>query len=168
MAVKVIVVMGSNSDFDIMKPTFETLKEFGVEFEAHVASAHRTPDRALSLAKEAHTRGVEVIIAAAGAAAHLAGVLAAATPLPVIGVPIDATPLRGVDALYAMVQMPAGVPVAVMAINGARNAALFAVQLLGAGDPSMRERYLDFKARLAGEVLQRHENLNILIKEMFE
>ena len=166
MTPKVLIVMGSDSDFAIMKPAFETLKEFDIGFEAHVASAHRTPDRALSLAKEAHLRGVEVIIAAAGAAAHLPGVLAAATPLPVIGVPIDATPLNGVDALYAMVQMPSGVPVAVMAINGAKNAALFAVQLLGAADADLRTRFIEFKERLVDEVSAKQKNLDKQLKEL--
>lgn len=127
---KVAIIMGSNSDWPILEPAEKTLKEFGVEVEVVVASAHRTPDVVHEFAAGARERGVEVIIAAAGAAAHLGGVIAAYTTVPVIGIPINATPLGGMDALLSFVQMPSGIPVATMAINGAKNAALFAVQIL--------------------------------------
>lgn len=150
--VQVLVVMGSDSDWNVMKKCAETLKEFGVEYEVHVASAHRTTDRALELAQKAAGRGVEVIIAGAGAAAHLPGVLAAVTPLPVIGVPLNATPLQGVDALYAIVQMPAGIPVAAVAVDGAKNAALLAVQILGVKENALRDKIVAYKQKMAGEV----------------
>mgnify|MGYP000447125043 FL=1 len=125
---KVALIMGSNSDWPVLEPAEKTLKDFGVEVEVVVASAHRTPELVKEFAAGARDRGVEVIIAAAGAAAHLGGVIASYTTLPVIGVPINATALNGVDALLSFVQMPSGIPVATMAINGAKNAALFAVQ----------------------------------------
>jgi 5-(carboxyamino)imidazole ribonucleotide mutase len=158
--------MGSDSDWPVMRRAASTLKEFGVDFEVHVASAHRTPERALELARQAHARGVEALIAGAGAAAHLPGILAAATPLPVIGVPIDATALRGVDALYAMVQMPSGVPVAVMALDGAKNAALFAVQILGTADKPLRDRFIQYKQATAAEVDAKHEKLQAQIRDV--
>jgi 5-(carboxyamino)imidazole ribonucleotide mutase len=136
-----------------------TLKEFGVAYEVHVASAHRTPERALALAREAAERGIEVIIAGAGAAAHLPGVLAAVTPLPVIGIPINATALSGLDALYAIVQMPSGIPVAAVAIDGAKNAALLAVQILGVKDKALREKFVSYKAQMAEEVVAKHKKV---------
>ena len=124
---KVAIIMGSNSDWPILEPAEKTLKEFGVEVEVVVASAHRTPDQVHEFAAGARDRGVEAIIAAAGLAAHLGGVIAAYTTLPVIGIPISGGPLKGMDALLSFVQMPSGVPVATMAIDGAKNAAIFAV-----------------------------------------
>jgi 5-(carboxyamino)imidazole ribonucleotide mutase len=162
---KVLIVMGSDSDWTVMRQAALTLKEFEVDFEVHVASAHRTPERALELSRRAHERGVEALIAGAGAAAHLPGILAAVTPLPVIGVPIDATPLRGVDALYAMTQMPSGVPVAVVALGGAKNAALLAVQILGTADKPLRDRFIRYKQALAAEVDAKHEKLQAQIRE---
>lgn len=164
--VRVLLIMGSDSDWQIMKKAAQTLKDFHIEFEVHVASAHRTTDRALLLAREAEKRGVEVIIAGAGAAAHLPGVLAAVTPLPVIGVPINATPLQGVDALYAIVQMPSGIPVAAVAIDGAKNAALLAVQILGVGDKSLREKIVRFKEEMAQEVEAKNSKIQNLLLEM--
>lgn len=163
---KVLIVMGSDSDWPVMKKAAQTLKEFDIEFEVHVASAHRTPDRALLLAGEAAKRGVEVIIAGAGAAAHLPGVLAAVTPLPVIGVPINATPLMGADALYAIVQMPSGIPVAAVAIDGAKNAALLAVQILGVGDKSIREKMVRFKEDMKAEVEAKNTKIQNQLKEL--
>jgi 5-(carboxyamino)imidazole ribonucleotide mutase len=165
MSANVLVVMGSDSDWRIMEKAVNTLTEFGVEAEVHVASAHRTPAKALSLSREAHQRGVDVIIAGAGAAAHLAGVLASETPLPVIGVPINGTALQGVDALYATVQMPSGVPVATMAIDGAKNAALLAIQMLGIKDATLRQKFLDYKKTMAAEVEVKDQKLQALVKK---
>ena len=137
---KVAIIMGSDSDWPLLEVAEETLAAFGIETEVVVASAHRTPDVVHDFAKGARARGVEVIIAAAGAAAHLPGVVAAYTTLPVIGVPINATPLNGMDALLSIVQMPAGIPVACMAVNGAKNAALLAVQILSTGYPELVTR----------------------------
>ncbi len=148
------IVMGSDSDWAVMKLAGEVLGEFGVEWEARVLSAHRTPGDVAEYARAAAGRGVRVIIAGAGGAAHLAGAVAAWTVLPVIGVPIESGALRGLDALVSMVQMPAGVPVAVVGIGAGRNAGLLAVQILaaGAGEAGRgRGRYGEFKARLAEE-----------------
>ncbi|SMB91595.1 5-(carboxyamino)imidazole ribonucleotide mutase [Desulfonispora thiosulfatigenes DSM 11270] len=146
------IVMGSDSDLKIMKPCIEILKEFNIPYEVIVASAHRTPHRALSYAETADERGLEIIIAGAGAAAHLAGVLASVTTLPVVAVPINSTPLQGLDALYAMVQMPSGVPVATMAINGAKNAALFAMQILAGKYPEYKKLLKSYKTQMSVEV----------------
>jgi 5-(carboxyamino)imidazole ribonucleotide mutase len=163
---KVLVIMGSDSDWPIMKKALVILKEFAVDYEAHVASAHRTMERALQLAREAHQKNFEVIIAGAGAAAHLPGVLAAVTPLPVIGIPINATALQGVDALYAMVQMPSGIPVATVAIDGAKNAALLAIQILGVKDSTLRQKLIEYKEQLAVEVAKKDEKIQNLVKEL--
>lgn len=143
------IVMGSDSDLGIMKAAAEILSEFGVGSELRVISAHRTPDDALAYARGAADRGLRVIIAGAGAAAHLAGFLAGATPLPVIGVPVDATSLHGLDALLSTVQMPPGVPVATVAVGGARNAGLLALRILGSADDDLRAAMVAFQARLA-------------------
>ncbi|MCR4443410.1 MAG: 5-(carboxyamino)imidazole ribonucleotide mutase [Peptococcaceae bacterium] len=163
---EVIIVMGSDSDWPVMKTAALTLKEFEVGYEVHVASAHRATERALQLAREAAGRGVEVIIAGAGAAAHLPGVLAAVTPLPVIGVPINSTSLGGQDALYAIAQMPSGIPVAAVAIDGARNAALLAVQILGAKDKRLREKMAAYKEKMALEVEAKNEKIQQLAQEI--
>ncbi len=163
---EVLVIMGSDSDWPIMKKALEILREFGVGFSAHVASAHRTTEQALDLARNAHGQGYSVIIAGAGAAAHLPGVLAAATPLPVIGVPINGTALQGVDALYAMVQMPSGIPVATVAIDGAKNAALLAVQILSIKENKLREQLIEYKRKMAAEVMAKDEKLQKMIAEM--
>ena len=152
---KAAILIGSDSDWPIMKPAVETLKKFGVEAEVTVASAHRTPAKVEELATMAPARGVRVFIAAAGGAAHLAGVLASHTTLPVIGVPVNATPLNGMDALLATVQMPSGIPVAAMAINGAKNAALFAVQILALADETLAKKLKEHRANLAKEVEQK-------------
>ena len=145
------ILMGSDSDWPTMKLAAETCAEFGVATESRVMSAHRTPDDVAEYARTAHTRGLRVLIAGAGGAAHLAGVAAAHTPLPVIGVPIESKSLRGLDSLLSIVQMPSGVPVATVAIGAGRNAGLLAVQILAAGDAKLQAKYLEFKARLAEE-----------------
>ena len=158
---KVGIVMGSDSDYEIMAEAAKALKEFDVPFEMIVASAHRSPERAATWSRTARERGLACLIAGAGAAAHLAGVLAAETTLPVIAVPIDATALNGMDALLAMVQMPAGIPVATMAVGkaGARNAGLLAVQMLSVGDAELAARLDAFKAQMARGVEDKSERL---------
>ena len=138
-----------------MKEAAETLKGFGVNFKMTVISAHRTPDRAFSFAKEAHAKGIKVIIAGAGGAAHLAGVLAGISTLPVIGVPIQTSTLSGVDSLYSTVQMPPGVPVATVAINGAMNAGILAVQMLAIADEDLQKKLIQFKIDLEKKVQQK-------------
>lgn len=156
---KVLVVMGSDSDYPVMEPCFAQLKQLGVVFDAVVCSAHRTPQKAAELAGNAIANGYGVIIAAAGLAAHLPGVLAAYTTLPVIGVPVAGGALNGVDALYAIVQMPAGIPVATVAINGGANAAILAAQILAVGDSELRQRLIEAKQKLAESVEQRNQLL---------
>lgn len=166
MANKVMIVMGSDSDFPIMEGCFKLLKEFGVEFEANVASAHRTPERATDLAKNAKANGFKVIIAAAGLAAHLGGVLAANTTLPVIGVPVKGGALNGVDALYATVQMPTGIPVATVAIDGGTNAAILAIQILALADDELSDKFAAYKANLANSVDKKDKSLKEKIANM--
>ena len=156
---KVGIVMGSDSDLKIMQDAVKVLRDFGVESELVVASAHRTPYKALQYAESAEERGIEVIIAGAGAAAHLGGVLAAVTPLPVIGVPINATALNGLDALYAMVQMPSGIPVATVAINGAKNAGILAAQILSVKEPELRKQLKAYKEKMAQEVEAKNQRV---------
>ncbi|MBW2452328.1 MAG: 5-(carboxyamino)imidazole ribonucleotide mutase [Deltaproteobacteria bacterium] len=148
------ILMGSDNDYEIMKETALALTQFGIGFEMTVSSAHRTPERTAKYVKEARGRGLKVLIAGAGAAAHLAGVMAAETTLPIIAVPIDATALNGLDALLAMVQMPAGIPVATMAIGkaGARNAGIFAAQILATSDAGIADKLNAFKADMAAGV----------------
>jgi 5-(carboxyamino)imidazole ribonucleotide mutase len=148
----VAIVMGSSSDASIMDDAVQTLRKFGVPVEVRVISAHRTPDDAIEFARTAIDRGVQVLIAAAGGAAHLAGVLAAATPIPVIGVPVALANLGGLDSLLAMVQMPKGVPVATVAVNGARNAALLAVRILALSDEGLAAKQDQFRSELADQV----------------
>ena len=150
------IVMGSDSDLSVMSAAAEVLEEFGVAFELSVVSAHRTPARAEAYAKSAAGRGLRVIIAGAGGAAHLAGVIAAYTELPVIGVPVLGKALGGADALYSTVQMPPGIPVATMAINGAKNAGLLAVEILGVADEGLRQKVREYKQKLAQEVEAKH------------
>ena len=153
---RVMVMMGSDSDLPVMRGCIETLEEFGVPYEVVVTSAHRSLDRTISIARRAADRGVHVIIAAAGGAAHLAGVVAAATVLPVIGVPCGGSALSGVDALYSTVQMPPGVPVACVGINAARNAALLAMEILATSDRDLAARLTRDRERLAREVEAKH------------
>ena len=166
MSNKVMVVMGSDSDFPIMEGCFKLLKQFGVEFEANVASAHRTPERATKLAQEAKDNGFKVIIAAAGLAAHLGGVLAANTTLPVIGVPVKGGALNGLDALYATVQMPTGIPVATVAIDGGTNAAILAIQILAIADEELAVKFAEYKANLADSVDKKDKALKQKIQNM--
>lgn len=156
---KVAIIMGSNSDWPVLEPAEKVLKDFGVEVEVVVASAHRTPELVKEFAAGARDRGVEAIIAAAGAAAHLGGVIAAYTTLPVIGIPINATPLNGMDSLLSFVQMPSGIPVATMAINGAKNAAIFAVEILAGAHPELVQKLADFRAKMQEEVKAKGEKL---------
>ncbi|MEP9361767.1 5-(carboxyamino)imidazole ribonucleotide mutase [Nocardioides sp. CN2-186] len=148
MSAQVGIVMGSDSDWPVMKAASEALAEFDIAFEADVVSAHRMPEEMLSYGRDAASRGLSVIIAGAGGAAHLPGMLAAVTPLPVIGVPVPLKYLDGMDSLLSIVQMPAGVPVATVAIGGARNAGLLAVRILAASSPELRERMTAFQAEL--------------------
>lgn len=154
MDAKVLILMGSDSDLGTMEEAAKELKGFGIGYKMTVASAHRTPERAIKLSKEARQNGIEVIIAGAGAAAHLAGVLAAKTTLPVIGVPIDATPLNGMDALLSTVQMPGGIPVASMAIGkaGAKNAGIFAAEILSIKYPEVAEKLEKYREDMARKV----------------
>ena len=146
--VKVGIVMGSDSDWPVMKAAGEALAEFGIDYEADVVSAHRMPEEMLAYGKEAAGRGLRVIVAGAGGAAHLPGMLAAVTPLPVIGVPVPLKHLDGLDSLLSIVQMPAGVPVATVAVGNARNAGLLAVRILAASDPALQQRMVEFQASL--------------------
>lgn len=153
------LIMGSDSDWDTVAPAAEVLAEFGVPFEVGVVSAHRTPEKMIAYAKQAHTRGLKAIIACAGGAAHLPGMVAAATPLPVIGIPRALADLDGLDSLLSIVQMPGGVPVATVSIGGAKNAGLLAVRILGAGDEALVAKMADYQARMATEVERKDEAL---------
>ena len=146
------VAMGSDSDLPVMQAAIDALAEFSIRYEVRILSAHRTPDEMLAYARTATERGLKVIIAGAGGAAHLPGMLASATPLPVIGVPVPITQLNGLDALLSIVQMPGGIPVATVAIGGARNAGLLAARILGTWDLAIRERMVAFQADLANTV----------------
>ncbi len=149
------IVMGSDSDWPMMQPAAQALAEFGVPYEVHVVSAHRTPRRMLDYAESAAGRGLRVVVAGAGGAAHLPGMVAAATPLPVIGVPRPLDRLDGLDSLLSIVQMPAGVPVATVSIGGGRNAGLLAVRILAASDDTLRAAVERFQADLAEQVVAR-------------
>lgn len=156
---RVGIVMGSDSDWPTMQAAAEALTEFGVAHEADVVSAHRMPDEMLAYGRDAHRRGLEVIIAGAGGAAHLPGMLAAVTPLPVIGVPVPLKYLDGMDSLLSIVQMPAGVPVATVSIGNARNAGLLAMRILAAGDPDLTEKMVRFQAELADSARAKGEKV---------
>jgi 5-(carboxyamino)imidazole ribonucleotide mutase len=157
--VTVGVIMGSDSDWPIMRAAAEALDEFGVPYEVGVVSAHRTPDKMISYARTAADRGLKVVIAGAGGAAHLPGMVAAATPLPVIGVPVPLKHLDGMDSLLSIVQMPAGVPVATVSIGGARNAGLLAVRILAASDEDLRARMTAFQTGLEAFVAEKEAAL---------
>lgn len=146
------VVMGSDSDFNVLEATIKVLKEFDVAFEVKVSSAHRTLERTLNWVKDFEAQGGQVLIAAAGMAAHLPGVVAAATTLPVIGLPIQSGALDGVDALYAIVQMPSGIPVATVGINAGKNAGLLAIQILAQTDPRLKEALKAYRQKMAAEI----------------
>lgn len=156
---KVAIVMGSNSDLPVVKGAIDKLKQFGVEYEARVISAHRTPQAAEEFAKGAEDRGVSVIIAAAGKAAHLGGVIAAYTTLPVVALPIKSSLMDGLDSLLSMVQMPSGIPVATVAVNGADNAGILAVQMLALSDKSLSDKLKQFKADMAKAVEEKDKAL---------
>ncbi len=160
------IIMGSDSDMTIMREACTTLDSFGIAYEVIVASAHRTPQRATRWAESAAERGLKAIIAGAGWAAHLAGVIAAGTLLPVIAVPIDSSPLNGLDALLSMVQMPAGIPVATMAIGkgGARNAALFAIQVLATADSALIDKLADYRRTMEQQVIAKDAALQKTLK----
>ncbi|MDN8620030.1 5-(carboxyamino)imidazole ribonucleotide mutase [Corynebacterium kefirresidentii] len=153
------IIMGSDSDWPTVEPAAQVLADFGIPFEVGVVSAHRTPEKMLAYAKEAHTRGLKAIIACAGGAAHLPGMVAAATPLPVIGIPRALKELDGLDSLLSIVQMPGGVPVATVSIGGAKNAGLLAARILGAGDPAIQDKMVDYQKQMAEEVEQKDKNL---------
>jgi 5-(carboxyamino)imidazole ribonucleotide mutase len=150
---KVAIVMGSKSDYPVVQKAEAVLKDFGVDYVTRIISAHRTPRVAESFATNAEGEGFQVIIAAAGKAAHLAGVLAATTALPVVGLPMKSSTLDGLDSLLSVVQMPKGVPVATVAIDGAENAALLAIQMMGIGDPKLREAIKAYKRQMAQEII---------------
>ncbi|MEI6045634.1 MAG: 5-(carboxyamino)imidazole ribonucleotide mutase [Chloroflexota bacterium] len=153
------IIMGSDSDWPILRPAAEICAEFEVAYEVRVVSAHRTPQDMADYGRTAHARGLKVIIAGAGGAAHLPGMVAAFTPLPVIGVPVQGQALRGLDSLMSIVQMPPGVPVATVAIGGGKNAGLLAIQILAAYDPALLQKMLDYKEELAR--LSREKNANL-------
>ena len=157
--IRVGIIMGSKSDWPTMKEAALLLEEFGVRYEARVVSAHRTPDDMAEYGKTAHERGIQVIIAGAGGAAHLPGMVAAHSPLPVIGVPIRSSALNGLDSLLSIVQMPGGVPVATVAIGGGKNAGLLAVQILALGDQGLAERIVDYKKELAAAARGMNEEI---------
>lgn len=162
----VAILMGSDSDLPVMNEAVEALKSFGIGYEIHVMSAHRTPHEVADFATNARAKGFKVFIAGAGGAAHLGGVIAAHTTLPVIGVPVDSTPLNGFDALLATVQMPAGIPVATVAVGkaGARNAGILAAQILGVADQTMSDKLTAFKKKMADGVKEKDAQLQKNIK----
>lgn len=163
---KVLVVMGSDSDYDTMKSCLQILKKFGIDFNCTVCSAHRTPDAAATLAKSAVDNGFDAIIAAAGKAAHLPGVLAAYTTLPVIGVPIKSGELDGMDALLSIAQMPPGIPVATVAINGARNAGILACQILSLKYDHLQKTLIDYKLEMKQQVEEKNKALQEKISSL--
>jgi 5-(carboxyamino)imidazole ribonucleotide mutase len=159
MTPKVSIIMGSTSDLGVMEAAAKVLNDFEIPFEINALSAHRTPDVVEKFARSAKGRGIKVIIAAAGMAAHLPGVVAAMTPLPVIGVPIKAS-FDGLDALLAIVQMPPGIPVATVAVDGAMNAALLAVQIIASGDEALMEKFIVFKDNLKNKIVKANQDLS--------
>ena len=160
---KIAIIMGSDSDLPVLKPAIKTLAELEIPFEVHVMSAHRTPEEAAAFSKNARANGFGAIIAAAGKAAHLAGAIAAQTTLPVIGIPVKSSTLDGLDALLSTVQMPGGMPVATVAIDGAQNAALLAIQILALSDEKLASSYADFRAKATEKVLAKNKE----IEQMF-
>jgi 5-(carboxyamino)imidazole ribonucleotide mutase len=161
---KIGLIMGSDSDFPIIEKAYNILKDFGVEVSVRVLSAHRTPFEALEFARSAADKGYELIIAAAGKAAHLPGVLAGCTNLPVIGIPIKSSELDGMDALFSIVQMPPGVPVATVGINAAENGALLAIQILSVKYDGLRDKFKDYKKQMAEKVFEKDKKLNERLK----
>lgn len=155
------IIMGSDSDWPTMQAAVEACREFGVPCEARVVSAHRTPEAMVRYAKTAHRRGLRVVIAGAGGAAHLPGMVASLTPLPVIGVPVESRTLKGLDSLLSIVQMPSGIPVATVAIGGARNAGLLAVEILAVSNPSLQAKVIRFRRKLAAKARQSNRTLGL-------
>jgi len=156
----VSVIMGSDSDLPIMKQAIEMLQFFGIDHEVSIVSAHRTPQRMIDFAEQAHVRGIKVIIAGAGGAAHLPGMVASVSPLPVIGVPIKSSnSIDGWDSILSILQMPGGIPVATVALNGAKNAGILAAAMLSIGDSVMQDKVLNYKAMMRDEVVKKSENL---------
>ncbi|MDF5734699.1 MULTISPECIES: 5-(carboxyamino)imidazole ribonucleotide mutase [unclassified Nostoc] len=161
------IIMGSDSDLPTMKDAIAVCEEFGVESEVAILSAHRTPERMVQYAKVAHQRGIKVIIAGAGGAAHLPGMVASLTPLPVIGVPVPTRNLQGVDSLYSILQMPAGIPVATVAIGNAKNAGLLAIQILATQQPELLERVQQYRQTLSESVIAKQAKLEQLGYEQY-
>ncbi len=155
------IIMGSDSDLPVMQKTIDVLKEFEIGYEVKILSAHRTPEHHAEYSRTAVERGLKVIVAAAGMAAHLPGVTAAQTILPVIGVPIKSKALEGADALYSIVQMPPGIPVATVAIDGAKNAGILAVQIIATGDEELSKKLVDYKAQMAEASIRKNESVNL-------
>ena len=153
------IIMGSDSDLPVMSAAAQICEEFGIEFELDIVSAHRTPEKLVQYASSAEERGLKVIIAGAGGAAHLPGMVASETPLPVIGVPVKGSSLEGMDSLLSIVQMPGGVPVATVAINGAKNAGILAAQIIGASDSTLREKISAYKTNMKNEVDKKSQKL---------
>ncbi len=151
---RVLIVMGSKSDYSVVQKAETILMDFDIEFETRIISAHRTPKAAIAISESAEEKGVEVIIAAAGKAAHLAGVLASSTPIPVIGIPIKSSTMDGLDSLLSTVQMPKGVPVATVAVDGAENAALLAIQILGTKYPALRRDFKQYKEKMEADIME--------------
>ena len=160
---KVAVIMGSDSDFDIVKKCLIALEKFDIEYDAPVISAHRNPDKIFDYARNAEANGIELIIGAAGKAAHLPGVIAGMTPLPVIGIPIQTSFQGGLDSLLSIVQMPSGVPVATVAVNGAENAGILAAQMLSIKYPQIREKMKAYKVALNDQVIEKNANLQKML-----
>ena len=156
------IIMGSDSDLPTMKEAIAICEEFEIESEVAIISAHRTPERMVTYARDAHKQGIKVIIAGAGGAAHLPGMVASLTPLPVIGVPVPSRHLQGVDSLYSIVQMPAGIPVATVAIGNAKNAGLLAIQILATSQPELLERVRQYRQTLANSVAAKQQRLQEL------
>jgi 5-(carboxyamino)imidazole ribonucleotide mutase len=166
--VKVAVVMGSDSDLPVMKEAISFLDKLGIKCRVHISSAHRVPHKTAQLAEKAEEDGIEVIIAGAGGAAHLPGVIAAFTTLPVIGVPIKTSTLNGLDSLYSIVQMPSGIPVATVAINGAKNAGILAAQILALKYPEIKKKIIGFKKEMAEQVEEKDRRLQELGIEKYQ
>ena len=165
---KVAVIMGSDSDFPVLKGCIDTLNNFSIEFDVHVMSAHRTPDKAEKFSKKAYDNGYGVIICAAGKAAHLAGVMAANTALPVIGIPIKTSMMGGMDSLLSTVQMPKGIPVATVAVDGAENAALLAVQMLALSDKELYRKLVEYKSDMAAAIDEKDKEIQKQVADLIK
>ncbi len=167
--IQVSIIMGSDSDLPVMRQAADVLKEFGIEFELTIVSAHRTPDRMFRFAKKAHTRGIKVIIAGAGGAAHLPGMVASLSPLPVIGVPIKSSnSIDGWDSMLSILQMPNGVPVATVALNAAKNAGLLATQIIGSNNAAVQKKMLVYKKEMAAGVAKKYKKLEKIGYEKYK